>query len=323
MHHKLEELVKDNDYIYHQPIPSEAALPVIPKLPAAKPISVQELYAGQDIHKIIGPDIFAKIVPMSVTESASMYDEEKAKLVRAETEKVDLADAEMTTSLDYLNLPHSLKVLKGGFENNDLEVDDQYRQWMEDMSDRGESLDRVFEGLKSQKKKICEILDASTKALDQEESVCEKMRNKYFDEWTQQPSSRLTVTLRGDIKSYREAIEDAVVSDNQLFGQYRMVRDDIEEMRLAAENGLEDDLFRRALDRIRATNGGPRSGADRNEHLLDIDEEDGGMSVLDQIARVEDLLKKLNVIKRERRQVLKDLKEKVRDTVYLLRCTLT
>src|SRR5690606_11294989 len=159
------------------------------------------------IHKIIGPDIFSKIVPMSVTESASLYDEEKAKLVRAETEKADLANAEMATSLDYLNLPSSLKILKGGLQNDEIEIDDQYRQWMAEMAEQGESLDRVFEGLKIQQKKICEVLDHSTKALDQEESVCEKMRAKYFDDWTQQPSSRLTVTLRGDIRSYRDAIE--------------------------------------------------------------------------------------------------------------------
>src|SRR5215469_16760997 len=92
---KLTEFSKDNDFIYHQPIPNEASLPAIPKLPAAKAIPVSELYQGQDIQRIIGPDIFQRIVPMAVTESASLYDEEKAKLVRAETEKVEVANDEM------------------------------------------------------------------------------------------------------------------------------------------------------------------------------------------------------------------------------------
>ncbi|KAK3081018.1 bck1-like resistance to osmotic shock, partial [Teratosphaeriaceae sp. CCFEE 6253] len=73
--------------IYHQPLPAEGNLPSIPKLPAAKAIPVSELYQGQDIQRIIGPDIFQRIVPMSVTESASLYDEEKAKLARAEAER--------------------------------------------------------------------------------------------------------------------------------------------------------------------------------------------------------------------------------------------
>lgn len=97
---KLAEFIKDNDFIYHQPVPAEAALPSIPKLPAAKAIPVSELYQGQDIQRIIGPDIFQRIVPMAVTESASLYDEEKAKLVRAETERVEIANDEMAASLD-------------------------------------------------------------------------------------------------------------------------------------------------------------------------------------------------------------------------------
>lgn len=309
---KLTELIKDNDFIYHQNVPAETSIPIIPKMPAAKAIPVQELYAGSDINRIIGPDIFQKIVPMSVTESASLYDEEKAKVVRAETEKCDLANAEMVAALDYLKLPGSLKLLKGGFEN-EIEVDDEFRIWCDDIAEKPETLEGRFAGLKRDKKKIVEVLDRSWKALDQEESVCEKMRSKYFDDWTQQPSSRLTQTLRGDIRSYREAVDAAVGSDNQLFGQYRSVRDDIEEMRSSgqrAEEGMVDSLWMSKAGALSNGFAGDRGG----ETLLDVDEGETGVTVLDQIERVEELLKKLNMIKRERAQVLKDLKEKVRIT---------
>nr|POE87792.1 vacuolar protein-sorting protein bro-1 [Quercus suber] len=53
----LTEYTRDNDMIYHQPVPSETNLSSIPKLPAAKAIPVSELYQGQDIQRIIGPDI--------------------------------------------------------------------------------------------------------------------------------------------------------------------------------------------------------------------------------------------------------------------------
>src|ERR1700744_3403378 len=46
---KLREFSKDNDFIYHQTVPSENSLSIIPKLPASKAIPVSELYAGQDI----------------------------------------------------------------------------------------------------------------------------------------------------------------------------------------------------------------------------------------------------------------------------------
>ncbi|KAK4243552.1 BRO1-like domain-containing protein [Corynascus novoguineensis] len=304
---KLKELTKDNDFIYHQPVPDEAGVPAVAKLPAAKPIPVSELYAGQDIQRITGPDLFAKIVPLSVTESASLYDEEKAKLVRAETERVDAANGEMAASLDYLRLPGALQVLKGGFDQEIL-PDEDFRTWCVDVADH-ENPSRIFDVLHTQRQSIVATLERSSKQLDMEESVCEKMRSKYESEWTQQPSSRLTTTLRGDIRTYREALEEAGRSDGQLATKLRQNESEFDEMRAAAENGEVDALFQRAVKRVRKSSSANSPSSEPN--LLDADFDDGGPSVVDQIAKVEDILKKLNLIKKERIQVLKDLKEKI------------
>lgn len=308
---KLTELIKDNDYIYHQTVPAEAALTVIPKLPAAKAIPVSELYAGQDIQKITGPDIFQKIVPMSVTESASLYDEEKAKLVRAEAERVETANSEMAASLDYLRLPNALQVLKGGFDQ-ELTADEEFKGWCEDVANH-DTPPMIFDFLGSSKENIITVLERSSKQLDMEESVCEKMRSKYEGEWTQQPSSRLTSTLRSDIRNYRDALEEAARSDNQLYAKMRQHEVDFDEMRSAGEMGEGDVLFQKALISVggksRNNNSGSPMGLEGN--LIDDDFDDGRPSVMDQITKVEEILKKLNLLKRERGQVLKDLKEKV------------
>ncbi|KAK6340847.1 bck1-like resistance to osmotic shock [Orbilia brochopaga] len=304
---KRAEFQKDNDYIYHQTIPSETSLPAISKLPASKAIPVQELYAGQDIQRIIGPDIFSKIVPMSVTESASLYDEEKAKLIRAESEKCDIANSELAAALDYLKLPGSLKMLKGGFEEN-LEVDPEFRAWADEIAHEP-LLVNVFDELKDEKLRVEEVLMQCAKALDTEEAICEKMRSKYLDDWVQQPSSALTQTLREDIKNLSNAIDAASESDAALLNQYAQYADDIEDLRNAGDKDEADVLFQKAL----VKNGyrlDKRSTPAQEGSLLDVDES-GEISVMAQIERVEDLLKKLNLIKRERMQVLKDLKEKV------------
>lgn len=309
---KLVELIKDNDYIYHQTVPAEAGLAVIPKLPAAKAIAVSELYAGQDIQRITGPDIFAKIVPMAVTESASLYDEEKAKLVRAETERVETANSEMAASLDYLRLPGALQVLKGGFDQEML-VDNEFRDWCEDIAGH-EPYGGTFDYLKSSKEAVLGTLDRSSKQLDEEESVCEKMRSKHGADWTQQPSARLTTTMRNDIRNYRDALEEAGRSDNQLYSKMRQHEADFEDMRAAGETGEADVLFQRALIKVggKGRGGAGNSSSGNNEgNLLDDDFEEEGTSVMDQVSHVEDILKRLNSIKRERTQVLKDLKEKV------------
>ncbi|KAF2002266.1 vacuolar protein-sorting protein-like protein bro1 [Amniculicola lignicola CBS 123094] len=303
---RLAEFMKDNDFIYHQGIPTEASLTAIPKLPAAKAIPVSELYQGQDIQRIIGPDIFQKIVPMAVTESASLYDEEKAKLIRAESERVEVANDEMAASLDYLKLPDSLNVLKGGMDQ-EMSVDDDFRKWCEELAGHA-PFTSAFDQLNDDKANITTLLDGSMKQLDMEESVCEKMRSKYGVEWTQQPSSRLTATLRSDIRNYRGAVEEASTSDAQLYATYRQFESDFDEMRSAGETDEADVLYQRAMIKAGASKG--KSPRPVEGNLLDDDFVDGP-TVADQIANVEELIRKLNLVKRERAQVLKDLKDKV------------
>lgn len=305
---RIEEFIKDNDFIYHQPVPSEASLAPIPKLPAAKAIPVSELYQGQDIQRIIGPDIFQKIVPISVTEQASLYDEEKAKLIRAEAERVETAGDEMAASLDYLKLPDSLNILKGGMDQ-EMTVDEEFRKWCEELAGHA-PFSAAFDQLSTEKSTITAILDKASQQLDMEESVCEKMRSKYGVDWTQQPSARLTATLRSDIKNYKNAIEEATMSDAALYSTFRQHESDFDEMRSAGETDEADVLYQRAMIKAGAARGKGRSSPGGEGNLLD-DDFEGGPSVAEQIAAVEDLLRKLNLIKRERQQVLKDLKEKV------------
>lgn len=308
----LTEYIRDNDMIYHQPIPSETNLSSIPKLPAAKAIPVSELYQGQDIQRIIGPDIFQRIVPMSVTESASLYDEEKAKLIRAEGERVETADDELATSLDYLKLPGSLNILKGGLDQESMGVDEEFRNWCADLSGHS-PFNPTFEQLREDKQSILSTVDGCTKQLDMEESVCEKMRSKYGGEWTQQPSSRLTSTLRTDGRSYRSAVEEASSSDAQLYSSFRQFESDFDEMRSAGETDEADVLYQRAMIKVGAGKKSVTSpGAADEGNLLDDDfADEAKQSVAEQIERVEALMQKLQLVKRERQQVLKDLKEKV------------
>jgi len=311
---KLGSVNKDNDFIYHQTVPAEASLSPVPKLQAAKAIPVSDLYQGQDIQRIIGPDIFQKIVPMSVTESASLYDEEKAKLVRAEADNVETANGEMAASLDYLKLPGSLNVLKGGMDQ-ETTVDEEFRTWCEELAGH-EPFGRAFDQLQTDKASVLSILERCSKQLDMEESICEKMRSKYGGDWTQQPSSRLTSTLRSDIRSYRGAVEEASSSDSQLLHTSRQYESDFDEMRSAGETDEADVLYQRAMLNAGATRGKGRNGlispmsSNGEGNLLDDDFGEGGLSVMDQINKVEDLLRKLDLIKRDRTQVLKDLKER-------------
>jgi programmed cell death 6-interacting protein len=79
-------------------------------------------------------------------------------------------------------------------------------------------------------------------------------------------------------------------------------------MRSAGETDEADVLYSRAMVKAGAAKG--KSPRPTEGSLID-DDIDEGPTVNDQIKAVEDLLRKLNLVKKERTQILKDLKEKV------------
>ncbi|KGO49085.1 hypothetical protein PEXP_011340 [Penicillium expansum] len=304
----LATMVKDNDFIYHQPVPNEAGLSPVARVTAAKAIPVSELYQGQDINEIIGPDLFKKLRPMWVTEAASCYEEEKAELRRVETGKAESTNRDIAGRLGSLELPDTLEILKGGM-NQKLSVDEDFRRWCSELAGHS-PFRKAFDELQDRKAEVLSQLDQCSKQLDLEESVCEKMRSKYGADWSQQPSSRLNTTLRGDVRSYRDTINEASASDSQLSSTLRQYESDFDEMRSAGETDEADVLFQRALIKARSKHSKGKDGVTSPAEgtLLDDVYDEGGASVADQIAKVEGLLKKLNLVEREKSQLLADLK---------------
>lgn len=88
---KKNEAQRENDLIYNAVLPTPETLPQIDKAAVATPITIQEVYASPDVQRVIGVDMFVRLIPLSVHESASVYSEEKAKLVRGEVEKAENA----------------------------------------------------------------------------------------------------------------------------------------------------------------------------------------------------------------------------------------
>ncbi|KAI5296636.1 bck1-like resistance to osmotic shock [Ascosphaera atra] len=277
-------------------------------MPAVKPIPASELYAGQDMTRIIGPDLFNKIVPMAVTESSSVYEEEKARLLRAEAEKVETANGEMDAALDYLKLPGSLAVLKGQSQEEG-QADREVERHCQKIAANG-SLRAPLEKLKDDRTRLLSSLDQCTTQLDAEESACEKLRVKYGADWTQQPSSVFATTLRKEVKAYRDSIKDAAANDDALLASYKKAEQVIEEMHGAGAKNEVDVMFQEALFKMAESSGRRTSTASATTGNL-LDDVDDSNAVNEQIAQLEELCKKLMLVKKDRTQVLKDLREKI------------
>ncbi|XP_052433644.1 tyrosine-protein phosphatase non-receptor type 23 [Carassius gibelio] len=96
---KFNSAKKDNDFIYHESVPPLETLTSVKGAPLVKALPVNPTDPS-----VTGPDIFAKLVPMSAHEASSLYSEEKAKLLRTVMEKIDSRNETLEQFMDSLGL---------------------------------------------------------------------------------------------------------------------------------------------------------------------------------------------------------------------------
>lgn len=304
---KKNEAQRDNDLIYNAVVPAVDTLPQIDKLSVATAIPIQEVYSAPDVQKTIGQDLFIKLVPLSVHESASVYSEEKAKLVRAEVERADTADGEVRSALDALGVKEGLGRYKAMVEGlhaiGSSELPAEVTRMRQDIGlvEEREPVTHLLEELERLRNTVSKELTGVQVELENESRDCEAMRVKYDHLWTQEPSASLTRTLRQDLKSHMSALDAAYTSDRQIVSLWDGVKGDIA---LLLSPQIED-VFRQTADQ---GPGGSLLDLDPNNENRDDDERAKIMNLVDEI---EERLGRLNKIAVERKNVLKDLKDKV------------
>lgn len=303
---RKNEAQRDNDLIYNAVLPAQDALPNIDKASVATPITIQEVYGAPEVQKVIGPDIFVKLIPLSVHESASVYSEEKAKLVRKEVENAENTEVEIRSALEAIGVQEGLGRFKamaeGGIGAED-EIPLEVRRWREDIGvieDR-ESVDALIRELSRLKDAVKSELESVSRELEVESRECESMRVKYDHLWTQEPSASLNKSLRQDLKSHMSSLEAAATSDQQVFAIWDTVRGDIS---LMLSSGLED------LIRASVQQGGAESLLDLEISTETRDEQERAQ-IGHCTTEIEERLGRIKKIAYERNEVLKDLKEKV------------
>jgi len=258
-----------------------------------------------EVQKTIGQDIFIKLIPLSVHESASVYSEEKAKLVRAEVENADAAEGKARSIVDGMGIRKGLMQFKAMAEDEvgeEEEIPLDVRRWKEDISlaEEREGVQGLLAELAKAKENVKGELDGIVRDLDVDSRDCEKMRVEYGHLWTQDPSAALTRNIRQDLRNRQSSLEAAAKSDQQILYLWNSVQVDIE-LLLSSE---VESVFR-------------ERGGSRVDSLLDLDisseQEDARerRKIKGLIDEVEEGITKLHKINKERDQVLKDLKEKV------------
>lgn len=318
---KFTAATRDNDMIYHETVPQEPILTPIDRLKAVKSVPIAELYGPDEMKKVIGADLFSKLIPISVHESASLYSEEKAKLLRSENERCDIAKAELNASLEYMKLPGSLNKFKNLQQQQATSSLDSYasppsdvKSWADQVAaeERRGTVTDLLNSLTTFKTRARQALDEASLNLDKEMRDCEQGRVKYADLWTQPPSGPLTTEFRHDINNHRHTLDGAAQSDNQLMAKYESVKRNID---ILENGGRSRELERAYAECISVLANGGDKKKDAGVNLLDIDvsteEEKKGGNLNEKVQRVESIIEKLRKIESDRNDTFRDLKDKV------------
>lgn len=317
---------KENDIVYNDVVPTEASLAPLDKgKDVAEPIAIHDVYASVDVQKIVGPDLFTKLVPLSVHESASMYSEEKAKVVRAEVERADLADGELAAALEYMGLPASLERFRGsggGTAASSALADPtpQVRGWADEVRQAaatgGGSVDATFARLEQLRSTCAAQLDAAANEIERDSLATEHARARFGPtRFTQSPSGAGSVerAIKVEVKARRAEMDAARRADDEAKRLWDLARADV------AVLANEDRLVGAFGEAMAGT--GPGTGSAGGSGLVDLmdggsEQEDGEERARDErtkirVSKISDALSKLSKIKKERADVLKDLKERV------------
>ncbi|RXN13563.1 tyrosine- phosphatase non-receptor type 23 isoform X1 [Labeo rohita] len=233
---KFNSAKKDNDFIYHESVPSLETLTSVKGAPLVKALPVNPTDPS-----VTGPDIFAKLVPMSAHEASSLYSEEKAKLLRIVMSKIDSRNETLEQFMDSLGLdPESVDNME---MYNTLPTvlmekcaalsvrPDTVKNLIQSM----QVLSGVFTDVEASLREIRDVLDED----DSEERSLEEAAGKQA--LPERPPA--LAELRRDLEKYLEAHEKASFTNTEL---HRAMNLHISNLRLL---GGPLDTLREALPR--------------------------------------------------------------------------
>lgn len=309
MKERIVSLEKENDLIYHSTVPNAASIAAIVAVEAATPTPMSELYKDpQELTKLIGKELFEKVIPLSVHQQTSLYSEEKATMLRAEGEKIEIVNEELVSALEFLDLPNALNSLKNDVSdllsfNKSQGIDSQVNDWADQVAVSGNGSGFTFEALDNTKKTIYDDMKKAEQLLRQEENNYESAKDEFKQNWTQASSATMNSGLLSDISRIKHDLSNATTSDDRLKTMLKGSETDIQILKLGSNNTKLRALF----DSIQ-TNFTP---AGNSSSLLDLDQTQDDGTVDGLLDQTRHYLDSLQIIRKERDARFLDFKDKV------------
>ncbi|WFD18732.1 bck1-like resistance to osmotic shock [Malassezia caprae] len=226
----LREAERENDLVYHERALEPDALPAIEQTSVATPISIRETFSQPEVQAILGPDVLRTLVPLGVLESASIFSEEQAKLIRAESARIDAANAQIPESLSALHLPEALERYGGleGAAPRECVPSDAVLSMAQELSTAPLSrMERVIDTLLKRAPPIVDTIQGALADLDEDARECERARVQHGATYTQPPTASVARTLRRDLKNALDALNAARENDTDVAHLWQEVAPDV------------------------------------------------------------------------------------------------
>ncbi|CAH8824420.1 unnamed protein product [Trichobilharzia szidati] len=205
---KLTSATRDNDFVYHESVPKIELLEQIKGVCIVKGVPFDH-----NDPEVRGRDIFHRLIPMDVLESASIYSEMKASLLRSLTGEVESKEIELDEFLSTLYLDPAKM----------LATDPPVPQSLFDLFARMEALERdPSRELSKQLKNLVsisvdsdsEIENLSTKINDADECLSALLAAKSSEKMKN--FNIILKNIKERFQSLREASQQAKQSNGQL-----------------------------------------------------------------------------------------------------------
>ncbi|KAJ2782335.1 bck1-like resistance to osmotic shock [Coemansia interrupta] len=326
---ELNRANNDNDVIYNEPVPNTSTLPALEAASVVSNFDINKFYASEERSNVVGGELFSRLIPMSVHESSSLYSEEMAKMLRAEEDKVNLADGELQDAFSFMKMPGSLKRFerplslsgqdgRSGVNAIISELADPSRAVREaansvQAAERTNPLSEMRARVEGQRIRATDELADLSRMLDDEQYASEQILTEYASEPLfagYQPSSRAAAFFREQMDENQKKLADAASLDNSIHNDYKTA---IAPWLPTLQNGSDGviSVTIEHLKEVRFEEAASASNAG-GESLVDIGQ-DKPVGLSGHVQAIKDIYEQLLELRKIRRAALAELKSAAQD----------
>ncbi|KAJ2345246.1 bck1-like resistance to osmotic shock, partial [Coemansia sp. RSA 2671] len=320
---QLRKANHDNDVIYNDAVPNTSTLPQLEAASVVSNFDINKFYASEERSNVVGSELFSRLIPMAVHESSSMYSEEKAKMLRAEEDKVNLADGELHDALSFMKIPGSLRRFErspssaglGSILSNFADPSKAVREavFSVQSTERTGPLAEMRAQVEGQRSRASDELSELSRMLDEEQNASERVLSEHASDplfVSYQPSTRAASFYRDQIADNQKKLDDAAELDSSILNDYQSAVAAWLPTLQRGNEGVTSVL----LEHLKEVNFDEAYSAQAmgGESLVDIGQ-DQPVGLSGYVQAIRDIYDQLLDLKQIRRTVLSELKGSAQD----------